>query len=348
MSKKLPKSGFTIVTTLLVLILLVIAYFGYKAYSNYFSPNVSDKEEYLYIPTGSTFEELMQNLQEKEILFDTSSFRWVANKKDYPNNVKAGKYALSPGMNNRDLIKKLRAGLQEPVKFRFQNLRLKSDFAKHVSTQLEADSSSIMELMNNDSLAAKYGFNTENFYAMFIPNTYEIWWNTSADKFFERMHTEYSRFWTEERLNKAKAINLSPTEVSILASIVRGEALHNDEMPKIAGLYLNRLQRGILLQADPTVIFAAQDFTIRRVLNKHLAINSPYNTYLNRGLPPGPINLPSIAAIDAVLNFQKHDFLYMCAKDDFSGYHNYAKTMSEHLINARRFQKALNERNIKR
>lgn len=348
MSKKLPKSGFTIVTTLLVLILLVIAYFGYKAYSNYFSPNVSDKEEYLYIPTGSTFEELMQNLQEKEILFDTSSFRWVANKKDYPNNVKAGKYALSPGMNNRDLIKKLRAGLQEPVKFRFQNLRLKSDFAKHVSTQLEADSSSIMELMNNDSLAAKYGFNTENFYAMFIPNTYEIWWNTSADKFFERMHTEYSRFWTEERLNKAKAINLSPTEVSILASIVRGEALHNDEMPKISGLYLNRLQRGILLQADPTVIFAAQDFTIRRVLNKHLAINSPYNTYLNRGLPPGPINLPSIAAIDAVLNFQKHDFLYMCAKDDFSGYHNYAKTMSEHLINARRFQKALNERNIKR
>jgi UPF0755 protein len=162
------------------------------------------------------------------------------------------------------------------------------------------------------------------------------------------MHTEYSRFWTEERLNKAKAINLSPTEVSILASIVRGEALHNDEMPKIAGLYLNRLQRGILLQADPTVIFAAQDFTIRRVLNKHLAINSPYNTYLNRGLPPGPINLPSIAAIDAVLNFQKHDFLYMCAKEDFSGYHNYAKTMSEHLINARRFQKALNERNIKR
>lgn len=348
MSKKLPKSGFIIVSTLLVLILLVIIYFGYKAYSNYFSPNVTDKEEYLYIPTGSTFEELMQNLQEKDILFDTSSFRWVANKRDYPNNVKAGKYALNPGMNNGDLIKKLRAGLQEPVKFRFQNLRLKSDFAKHVSTQLEADSSSIMELMNNDSLAAKYGFNTENFYAMFIPNTYEIWWNTSADKFFERMHTEYSKFWTEERLNKAKAINLSPTEVSILASIVRGEALHNDEMPKIAGLYLNRLQKNILLQADPTVIFAAQDFTIRRVLNKHLVINSPYNTYIHRGLPPGPINLPSIAAIDAVLNFQKHDFLYMCAKDDFSGYHNYAKTMSEHLVNARRFQKALNERNIKR
>ncbi len=348
MFKKLPKSGVYIITTVLVLVLLVVAYFGYSAYRNYFSPNVSDKEEYLYIPTGSTFEDLMQNLQENGILLDTSSFRWVANKSDYPGNLKAGKYALNPGMNNRDLVRKLRAGLQEPVKFRFQNLRLKSDFAKHVSTQLEADSSSIMALMNNDSLASQYGFNTENFYSMFIPNTYEIWWNTPAEKFFERMHNEYSRFWTTDRLEKAKAINLSPNEVSILASIVRGEALHNDEMPKIAGLYLNRLQRGILLQADPTVIFAAQDFTIRRVLNKHLAINSPYNTYLNRGLPPGPINLPSIASIDAVLNFQKHDYLYMCAKDDFSGYHNYAKTMSEHLVNARKFQKALNDRNIKR
>jgi UPF0755 protein len=205
-----------------------------------------------------------------------------------------------------------------------------------------------MQLMNNDSLARQYGFNTENFYSMFIPNTYEIWWNTSAEKFFERMHTEYSKFWTEERLNKAKAINLSPNEVSILASIVKGEAMHNDEMPKIAGLYLNRLERGILLQADPTVIFAAQDFTIRRVLNKHLAIPSPYNTYLNKGLPPGPITLPSIASIDAVLNFQKHEYIYMCAKDDFSGYHNFAKTMTEHLINARKFQHALNERNIKR
>src|SRR5690606_25071754 len=213
--------------TILVLVLLVVAYFGYSAYRYYFSPNVSDKEEYLYIPTGATFEELMQILHEKDILLDTGSFRWVANKSEYHSNLKAGKYALKPGMNNSDLVRILRAGLQEPVKFRFQNLRLKSDFAKHVSTQLEADSSSIMALMNNDSLAAQYGFNTENFYAMLIPNTYEIWWNTSAEKFFERMHTEYSRFWTEERLNKAKAINLSPTEVSILASIVRGEALHN-------------------------------------------------------------------------------------------------------------------------
>jgi UPF0755 protein len=349
MAVKSPKSGFSKIITILVLLVLLVAVFlGYRSYKNNFSPNVTDKEEYLYIPTGSTFEELMQNIEKNEILLDTSSFRRVAEKNDYPQSIKAGKYALEPGMNNRDLVRKLRAGLQEPVKFRFQNLRLKGDFAKHVSTLLEADSASIMKLMNNDSLAAQYGFNTENFYSMFIPNTYEIWWNTSSEKFFERMYTEYSKFWTEERLSKAKAINLSPNEVSILASIVKGEAMHNDEMPKIAGLYLNRLKRGILLQADPTVIFAAKDFTIRRVLNKHLAIPSPYNTYLNRGLPPGPITLPSIASIDAVLNPQKHEYIYMCAKDDFSGYHNFAKTMSEHLVNARKFQRALNERNIKR
>lgn len=348
MSKKFLKKNLRIIIVLCAAVLLIVGYFAYTIYSNYFKPNVSDEQEYLYIPTGSSFEYLMLNLHENKILFDTASFRKAANRADYPKNIKAGKYALEPGMNNKDLVRKLRSGLQEPVQFRFQNIRLKSDFAKHVSTLIEPDSVEIMELLNSDSLATAYGFNQENFYSMFIPNTYELWWNTSAEKFFERMHNEYSKFWNEERLTKAEAINLTPIEVSILASIVRGEALHNDEMPKIAGLYLNRLKRGILLQADPTVIFAAQDFSIRRVLNKHLLINSPYNTYIHKGLPPGPITQPSIAAIDAVLNHQKHDYLYMCAKDDFSGYHNYAKTMAEHLVNARRFQRALDQRNIKR
>lgn len=334
---------------LIVLVFLLVAgYFSYRAYKNYWAPNVTEEVSYLYIPTGSTFQDLMQNLQENEILIDTATFRWVANKKGYPEYIKSGKYALTPGMNNSDLIKKLRSGIQEPVKFQFQNIRLKEDFAAFVSTQLEPDSASIMALMNNDSLANNYGFVTEDFYSMFIPNTYEIWWNTSAENFFERMHTEHSRFWTEDRLRKAEAVNLTPNEVSILASIVKGEAMHNDEMPIIAGLYLNRLKRGILLQADPTVIFAAQDFTIRRVLNKHLVNPSPYNTYVHRGLPPGPITLPSIVAIDAVLNPQTHDYIYMCAKDDFSGYHLFAKTMTEHLVNARKFQRALDKRNIKK
>lgn len=342
----------TINTSKLLLIILVfllgVGYFAYRGYKNYWAPNVTDQAAYLYIPTGSTFEDLMKNMQEHGILIDTASFHWVAQKKDYTDAIKSGKYALTAGMNNSDLVKKLRGGLQEPVKFQFQNIRLKEEFAAFVSKQLEPDSASIMGLLNNDSLASTYGFTREDFYSMFIPNTYELWWNTSPEKFFDRMHTEYSKFWNEERLNKAKALDLTPNEVSILASIVKGEALHNDEMPKIAGLYLNRLKRGILLQADPTVIFAAQDFTIRRVLNKHLVIPSPYNTYIHKGLPPGPITLPSIVAIDAVLNAQTHGYLYMCAKDDFSGYHNFATTMAEHLINARKFQQALNERNIKK
>ena len=333
---------------ILILFLAIAITFGYKWYKNYWAPNVTDQAEYLFIPTGSSFEELMQNIQNNSILVDTASFRWVASKKDYPENIKAGKYALVAKMNNSDLIQKLRGGLQEPVKLRFQNIRLKGEFAKFVSTQLETDSISIMKLMNDDSVAHQYGFDTENFFTMFIPNTYEFWWNTSTEKFFDRMNLEYTKFWTAERLNKAKAIDLSPTEVSILASIVKGEAMHNDEMPKIAGLYLNRLNRGILLQADPTVIFSAQDFTIRRVLNKHLIIPSPYNTYLNKGLPPGPITMPSIASIDAVLNPKSHNYIYMCANDDFSGYHNFAVTITEHLVNARKFQQALNDRNIKK
>lgn len=328
--------------------MVVATIFSYKWYKNYLAPNVTNKIEFLYVPTGSTFEELIQNMQKQGILIDSASFRWVANKKDYPANIKAGKYALHAEMNNSDLVKKLRAGIQEPVKLRFQNIRLKGEFAKFISTQLEPDSASIMHLMNNDSLASQYGFDTEDFYTMFIPNTYEFWWNTSAEKFFDKMYAEYSKFWTTERLDKAKTLNLTPIQVSILASIVKGEAMHNDEMPKIAGLYINRLNKGILLQADPTVIFSAQDFTIRRVLNKHLIIPSPYNTYLNRGLPPGPITMPSIASIDAVLNAQKHNYIYMCANDDFSGYHNFAVNISEHLLNARKFQKALNDRNIKK
>ncbi|RQP16561.1 MAG: endolytic transglycosylase MltG, partial [Parapedobacter sp.] len=202
--------------------------------------------------------------------------------------------------------------------------------------------------LNNDSLASSYGFDTENFFGMFIPNTYEFYWNTSTDAFAKRMHEEYKKFWNDERKEKAAALKLTPQQVSVLASIVKGEALHTDEMPTIAGLYLNRLNKGMLLQADPTVIFANNDFTIRRVLYRHLRMDSPYNTYLYRGLPPGPIMMPSIASIDAVLNYRQHDYLYMCAKEDFSGYHNFAVTQAEHNVNARKFQQALNERNIKR
>jgi UPF0755 protein len=267
---------------------------------------------------------------------------------DYPVKVKAGRYRLTKDMSNRSLINMLKAGNQEPVNIAFQNVRLKHTLAGMISKKIESDSTSILGLLDSAAFVEKYGFNTENIYTMFIPNSYEIYWNSNAEKFFLRMHAEYLKFWNADRKAKASKINLSQADVSILASIVDSEALNDSEMPRIAGLYMNRLLKGMRLEADPTVIFAANDFTIRRVLNKHLRINSPYNTYLNEGLPPGPITMPSINAIDAVLNYEKHDYIYMCAKEDFSGYHNYASNLSQHLQNARKFQDALNQRNIKK
>jgi len=337
-----------IILAFILLLVTVGAILAYTYYKRYFAPNVTDTEDYLYVKTGAQFEDLMLEVGEKNMLRDTASFRWAAVNMEYPSRIKPGKYKLNKGMNNRTLINMLGGGLQEPVKLRFQNIRLKEQFAGFLATQIEPDSTSLIHLMNSDTLAANYGFNTDNFFTMFIPNTYELYWNISTDDFFTRMYEEYGKFWTAERKEKAQALNLSPIQVSILASIVKGEALHVDEMPKIAGLYINRLQKGILLQADPTVIFATNDFTIRRVLNKHLLTNSPYNTYIYKGLPPGPIMMPSIASIDAVLNYQKHTYIYMCAKEDFSGYHNFSSNVAEHLVNARKFQQALNERNIRK
>ena len=347
MNKK--KKGIFI--TLGVAAALAIAIGGtiaYKYYKSFFAPSVTADAEYLYIYTHWDFEDVMTSIGELHAVTDTGAFRWAATKMGYPGRVKPGKYKLEAGMNNRTLINKLGGGFQEPVKLHFENVRLKENLASVLAKQLEPDSIAFVDLLNDDSLAARFGFDSENFLSMFVPNTYELYWNTSIEQFAERMHNEYEKFWTDERRQKAKAVNLNPQEVAVLASIVKGEALHTDEMPTIAGLYLNRLRKGMLLQADPTVIFANNDFTIRRVLYRHLRTDSPYNTYLYRGLPPGPIMMPSIAAIDAVLNYKQHDYIYMCAKDDFSGYHNFAVTQAEHNINARKFQQALNERNIKR
>lgn len=343
------KRGFRKVLKFTLIILLIAgaiaAWIGYDAFMG---PSVTDKQEYLYIKTEDTFEDVLQTVTEQQIVKNPTFFQYIAEAMEYPANVKPGRYKLTRGMSNRQLIGNLRGGYQEAVRFRFENIRLKENFAALLGKNFEADSSTFIEILNNEEVAESYGFNSENFFSMFIPNTYEIYWNTAPNKIVARFHDEYNKFWTSARIEKAEAINLTPQEVSVLASIVKGEALHTDEMPEIAGLYLNRLDRGMLLQADPTVIFANDDFTIRRVLNKHLTIDNPYNTYRYKGLPPGPIMLPSIASIDAVLNYNKHDYIYMCAKDDFSGYHNFAKTQREHLVNARKFQRALNERNIMR
>lgn len=321
---------------------------AYRYYTGFFKPNTGNEDQYLYIRTGSSFEEVMASISADGLVTDTATFRWAAEQMDYPRRVKAGKYRFSSRTNNRALINMLGGGFQEPVRIRFDNIRLKENFAALLEEQLEPDSLAFINLLNDPDYAASFGFTTENFFSLFIPNTYEFYWNTTAEDFVERMHKEYEKFWTESRRTKAAQLDMTPQEVSILASIVKGEALHVDEMPRIAGLYINRLRRGILLQADPTVIFANNDFSIRRVLYKHLRFDSPYNTYIYRGLPPGPIMMPSIASIDAVLDYESHDYLYMCAKDDFSGYHNFAVTLAEHNVNARKFQQALNERNIKR
>ncbi|MVN23097.1 endolytic transglycosylase MltG [Mucilaginibacter arboris] len=334
-----------------ILLLLLLAFTGFNYYFKYYGPNVTDNQEYLYIHTGSNFNDVLKTIENEGIVKDTTSFMQVAYSMKYENRVKPGKYRLYKGMGNKKFIRMLFLGEQEPVDLAFHSssrLRLKSQFAGYVAKKIEPDSASLLALLDSTSYLTKYGFTPDNVYTMFLPNTYKMFWNTSAEKFFNRMNEEYQKFWTPERKEKAKAAGLTPIQVSILASIVDAEALHDDEMPTIAGLYLNRLNRGMKLEADPTIIFALQDFTIRRVLNKYLTFNSPYNTYLNVGLPPGPIMMPSVNAVNAVLNYKKHNYIYMCAKEDFSGYHNFATNMADHLVNARKFQQALNQRNIKR
>lgn len=330
-----------------LLVLVVIGgYYGLQFYKVYFAPNTTGKEKYLYVRTGHTLDDLLQEIRQKDVLTDIGTFSQAAAKMDLKGALKPGRYKIAKGMTNRGLINMLKAGNQEPVKLKFQNIRKKENFAGYLAKNLESDSLTFIKLLDSAALIEKYGFNKDNSYTMFIPNTYELYWNTSPSEFFEKMQKEYEKFWNDSRKAKAAALNLSPVQVSILASIVDAEALYDKEMPIIAGLYLNRLKKGILLQADPTVIYANDDFTVKRVTNSLLQVQSRYNTYKYAGLPPGPIMMPSINAIDAVLNKDNNNYIYMCAKEDFSGYHNFAVTVQEHEINAKKYREALNKRNI--
>ncbi|RKD16059.1 aminodeoxychorismate lyase [Pelobium manganitolerans] len=348
MAKKI-NTGTSVALILLAILVITGLLTIPKAYRKYIKSNTAVNEKtYLYIPTGASFKQVQDSVSKNHLLIDSSTFYDLANDREYSEKIKAGKYPFKKGMNNREILNMLIAGNQEPVQLAFRNVRLKSNFAALASKKLEFDSASFARLLDSTAFVKSYGFTTENVYTMFIPNSYEMYWNTSAKEFFERMNKEYTTFWNADRLQKAGALNLTPQQVTILASIVDSEALIDEEMPTIAGLYLNRLKKGMKLEADPTVIFANNDFNIRRVLNRHLSKQSPYNTYLNKGLPPGPITMPSIKAIDAVLNPKANDYIYMCAKEDFSGYHNFASTLKEHLVNAKKFQQALNQRNIKK
>lgn len=354
MARKKKRSGGFLKKLIITIFICAIAFGGYKIYSLYQgikSPNVNldgKREVYIKIPTGANYHDVTNILYENNYIVDRAAFEWVAEKKNYHNHVKPGRYKIAQGMSNNQLVNLLRSGRQVPVRLVFNKVRTKERFAGIIAEQIEADSLTILRLLNNERFLKTYNFNKYTAMCMFIPNTYEFYWNTSAKAFIERMYNEYERFWTDERLRKAEQLKLSQCEVIIMASIVEEETTKNSEKSRVAGVYYNRLQKRMRLQADPTVKFAVGDFTIKRILNKHLQYQSPYNTYRNAGLPPGPICLPSITTITAVLNLEHHQYLYFCAKEDFSGFHVFAKTLRQHNLNAAKYRQALNRERIYR
>lgn len=303
---------------------------------------------YLYVATGSDYNELIENIASSNLLKDTRSFAWLAERKNLPAHVNPGRYELKQGMNNDALIDMLRSGAQTPLNVIFNNLRTIGQLAGVIGKQIEADSLSIINYLQSAAFYNRYGLTIETAPALFIPNTYEFYWNTTAEGFTERMYREYSKFWDAEKMAKASAAGLDLIEVSTLASIVDKETNRNDEKATIAGVYLNRLRKGWKLQADPTAVYAfylKTDSLLNRVYRKHTQIDSPYNTYLHEGLPPGPICIPSVASLLSVLNAQKHDFMFFVARPDGSGYHTFAQTYRQHLNNAREYYRAINQRN---
>lgn len=330
---------------LFVLVLVV-----YKLYSRIYVTNVMLETEQVifYIPSGATFDTVLDELEKEGIIDNRKSFRWVAIQKEYEKNLKPGRYKIRNGLSNNELVNMLRLGNQDPVMVVFNNVRSLEQVAGKVSKYFEQDSAAFADYLTGSDLAERYGFQEEDFTSMFIPNTYEFYWTTSPGDFADRMNQEYEKFWEGERDRKARKMEFSRAEVVTLASIVDEETLFDDENSRVAGVYMNRIDRGIPLQADPTLKFALGDFTVKRILNEDKKIDSPYNTYRFKGLPPGPISIPSVSAIDGVLNYEKHNYYYFCAKADFSGYHAFARNLSQHNRNAREYQNALNRRRIYR
>jgi UPF0755 protein len=302
----------------------------------------------VYIPTDATFQNVKTLLYGQGLIINRRTFEWYARFRRYDHHIKPGRYILLPRMSNSILVQLLNSGEQTPVKVVINDFHGKEDLARAIAKQIEADSASLMSLMNDSAYLSHFGFSPHTILMMFIPNTYEFYWNTNADWFFERMCKEYNLFWNDDRVKKLNETGLTKEQVIILASIVEKETNQNDEKPRIAGVYMNRLQRGWLLQADPTIVYALGDPSVHRVLNIHKDIESPYNTYKHGGLPPGPICIPSIASVDGVLNYERNNYMYFCGRDDFSGYHVFSTNYLQHLVNARKYQKALDRQDIRK
>lgn len=338
-----------ILLVLLGVFALAAGVVAYMLYTWIYRPslvNLTEDTAYVYVPTGSDYSALLENLKETGWVKNIRALDWVAQKKNLPAHIHPGRYEVFRDMSNDSLVNLLRSGRQSEIMVTFQAKRTLSALAGVLAKQLEPDSLAFDLVFRDTVLMDSLGFQPENWISMFLPNSYRFFWNTPARGFVERMHREYQNFWNEERRIKLNSTGLNVDELMTLASIIQDETARLADMPRIAGVYMNRLERGIKLQACPTVIYAWGEPRIRRLLNRHLTIDSPYNTYIHRGLPPGPIRMASIQAIDACLNYERHDYFYFSAREDFSGETVYARTYREHLNNARKYQRALNERQI--
>lgn len=338
---------------LMVLFGTLFATFSYYLYQTFLTPNIlvkAQEERAIVIPEGADFHQVMDTLDKYEVLTDRLSFAFLSKLSGYKENIRPGHYVLKPNMTNKEAIWKLRAGNQNPVKIRFTSTRSLERIAHLLCRPIQAKPDSFLVLLQDKAFLDKYGFTPSTVYAMLLPNTYELYWNTDALGLFKRLYSEHQTWWNEERQAKAKQLGMNTLEVSTLASIVYEETKKIDEMPRVAGVYINRLKNPNatdgLLQADPTVKFAVGDPTMKRIYQKHTQIDHPYNTYKYPGLPPGPINVPSLQALDAVLNYEKHDFYYFCARPDYSGYHVFARNLPEHNRNAAAYRRFLNKEGI--
>lgn len=335
-----------------LIVVVVASIYGYMLYRNIFSPNTNftEKEIYVHIPTDADAQKVLEIVS--PYIKDIERFKMTAEKKSYFANIKPGRFLFKNNMNNNDLVNSLRINV--PFQLAFNNQERLEDFAGRIASQIEADSTSLMKSFTDENFLKEQNMTRENVISLFIPNSYEFFWNTSADKFRDRMAKEYRKFWTPERVAKAQAQNLNPLQVSTLASIVHKETVKIDERPRVAGVYLNRLNKGMKLEADPTVIYAvknkANDFSIeiKRVLYKDLETDSPYNTYKYEGLPPGPIAMPDVSALEAVLNPEKHQYIYFCASVTNFGYHEFAVTPAQHEANRKKYVAWISKQGIKR
>ena len=340
-TKALSQKKYCILACIFLLVVAGLVYYYF------FAPlSTAHSTQYIYIDNDDDIDSVCAKVEDLSNQHGITAFRTLVRHTSYADNIRTGRYEVTTSNGALAVFRKLKNGLQSPVNLTIPSVRTLDKLAEAVSRKMIFSEEDLLKALENDTICKKYGYDKQTIISMFIPNTYSLYWNIGVDRFLDKMSEESKRFWNFERKNKAKAMNLSEVQVMTLASIVDEETANDGEKPMIAGMYYNRLQADMPLQADPTVKFALGKFELKRIYHDMLQTNSPYNTYRYKGLPPGPIRIPTVAGIDAVLNHVHHNYLYMCAKEDFSGTHNFARTYEEHKQNAAKYTKALNERGI--